>query len=290
MSTPILSTEVNASELASAIGAKLIGKDLKISCVRSINNLANNCLAFSRADFLSSVCEATVIAPMSLSNRDDSVSIIVSNNPRLDFARALLWLRDKVGFSRPGDVPRIDSSVSIGKNCVIGQGVVIDGGTVIGNNVTITDGVRIGKNCVIKSCAVIGEDGFGFERDEEGMPLRLIHLGNVVIGDDVEVGSFTTVCRGTLDDTVIEDHAKIDDHVHIAHNVKVRSGAMVIACAEVSGGVEIGERAWIGPNSSTIQKVKIGENALIGIAANVLKDVPPGATIIGNPGKKLQRQ
>lgn len=289
MTSPILSSPVNASELALALGAELLGQDLPICTVRSIGNLADNCLAFSRAEFLASESKAVVISPKPSSTAVGNVSIIVSKSPRLDFARALLWLRSKVGFLRPMGSPVMDDSVCVGMNCVIGQGVEIGSGTVIGNNVTITDGVTIGKNCVIKSCAVIGEDGFGFERDEEGMPLRLVHLGSVVIGDDVEVGSFTTVCRGTLDDTLIEDHVKIDDHVHIAHNVKIRRGAMVIACAEVSGGVEIGERAWVGPNSAIIQKVKIGSDALVGIAANILKDIPAGATVVGNPGKKLER-
>lgn len=289
MSTSILLSEIKASELAVAIGSELIGQDFMISSVRSISSLSESCLAFSKAGCENLSCSATVIAPRPLSDQTSGVSIIVSNSPRLDFARALLWIKEKVGFRRPSEQPIIDESVIVGQNCAIGLGVEIGPGTVVGNNVTIADNVKIGSGCVIKSCAVIGEDGFGFERDENGMPLRLVHLGGVIIGNDVEVGSFTTVCRGTLDNTIIEDFAKIDDHVHIAHNVKVGCGAMVIACAEISGGVEIGARAWVGPNSSTIQKIKIGADSLIGIAANVLKNVPSGATIVGNPGKVLQR-
>lgn len=118
----------------------------------------------------------------------------------------------------------------------LNKGVVVGAETVIENNVVVGAGVEIGARCVVKSGAVIGEDGFGFERDELGRPIRLIHLGSVVIGDDVEIGSLATVCRGTLGNTVIEDFAKIDDHVHIAHNVVVRTAALITACAEVSGG------------------------------------------------------
>lgn len=148
---------------------------------------------------------------------------------------------------------------------------------------------RIDECCVIKSCAVIGEGGFGFERDEPGTPVRLVHLGTIIIGNNVEIGGLTTVCRGTLGNTIIEDFVKIDDHVHIDHNVKVGQAAMVIACAEVSGGVEVGEQSWIGPNASVIQQVQIGVKAVVGIGANVIKDVENDATVAGNPAKPLER-
>lgn len=165
---------------------------------------------------------------------------------------------------------------------------MIGADSLIHNNVVIGDGVRVGARCVIKSGAVIGEEGFGFERDELGRPIRLIHLGSVLIGDDVEIGSLTTVCRGTLDDTVIEDFSKIDDHVHIAHNVRVGRSALITACAEVSGGAVIGDEAWLGPNVSVIQKVRIGGKSLVGIGSNVIRDVPLGATVAGNPAKVLK--
>jgi len=183
----------------------------------------------------------------------------------------------------------VDPSARIGQGVVLGNGVEIGRNTVIHHNVVIGDDVIIGDNCVIKSCAVIGEDGFGFERDEDGIPIRLVHLGRVIIGNDVEIGSLTTVCRGTLGDTIIHDHVKVDDHVHIAHNVVVHMGAMIIACAEVSGGVEIGAQAWVGPNSSVIQKLKIGEKSTVGIGANVIRAVEAGAVVAGNPARTLSK-
>ncbi len=88
----------------------------------------------------------------------------------------------------------------------------------------------------MKSGSVIGEMGFGFERDEAGIPLRMAHLESVEIGNRVEIGSLNTVCRGTLNSTVIEDDVKTDDHVHIAHNCRVRRGAMLTAAVVLSGG------------------------------------------------------
>lgn len=141
----------------------------------------------------------------------------------------------------------------------------------------------------MKSNTVIGEDGFGFVRDDDGTPLRMPHLGTVVIGDRVEIGSLNTICRATLGQTVVENDVKTDDHVHIAHNCIIRSGALITACAELSGGVIVGRNAWIGPNSSVIQKVEIGENSFVGIGSNVTKPVQRDATVAGNPARVLNK-
>ncbi|HOR79006.1 MAG TPA: hypothetical protein PLG04_09505 [Anaerolineaceae bacterium] len=161
----------------------------------------------------------------------------------------------------------------------------------MGSNVRIHAGAAIrsftevGDNTIIRENAVIGSEGFGFERDTDGTPIRLPHLGGVQIGRDVEIGVFTAVCAGTIDPTVIEDDVKVDNLVHIAHNCVVEKGAMVIACAELSGSARVGQRSWVGPNASVIESRRIGEGATVGIGAVVIKDVEPGATVAGNPAK-----
>jgi UDP-3-O-[3-hydroxymyristoyl] glucosamine N-acyltransferase len=97
------------------------------------------------------------------------------------------------------------------------------------------------------------------------------------------------VCRGTLGDTVLRDGCKVDDHVHIAHNVDVGEYAFVIACAEVSGGVRIGQRAWIAPNASILNQLTIGADAVVGLGGVVVKSVPDGTVVAGNPAKQLSR-
>lgn len=215
--------------------------------------------------------------------------ILLSDTPRLDFARALSILESMVGFVWASDDPLVHPSVRLGQHVVLGRGVKIGEGSVVNHHVVIGDEVVIGNRCVIKSGAVIGEEGFGFERDSHGHALRLPHLGSVRIGDDVEVGSLTTVCRGTLGDTVLRDGCKIDDHVHIAHNVDIGEDAFVIACAEVSGGVKIGPRAWIAPNAALLNQLTIGADAVVGLGAVVVKSVPDGAVVAGNPAKPLNR-
>lgn len=104
----------------------------------------------------------------------------------------------------------------------------------------------------------------------------------------VEIGNFTTIARGTLDNTIIHSHVKIDNLVHIAHNCIIGENSMVVACAEVSGSAIVGKNCWLGVGCSTMQKIRIGENSIIGIGAVVLEDVAPGAVMAGNPAKVIR--
>jgi UDP-3-O-[3-hydroxymyristoyl] glucosamine N-acyltransferase len=235
------------------------------------------------------VAETVVITTLEFGKRvvESGCLAIISENPRLDFARALTWLEVCCGFHWSTETPWVHPTASLGANVVLGQGVRIGANTRIMNNVVIGNEVIIGSNCIIKSGAVIGEEGFGFERGADGKAVRLPHIGGVVIEDDVEVGSLTTVCRGTLSDTRLGRGAKVDDHVHIAHNVLVGEDSFVIACAEVSGGVVIGQGAWIAPCATIMNQVTIGDRAVIGLGAVVLKNVDAGQVVVGNPGKPL---
>lgn len=280
---------VYARQVAEACGLELIGANLPITNVDSLSRVGDGSLCFAKLALPEPIASQCVLIAQSAAPYV-APSVMVAENPRLAFAKALDFLEREIGFRRPLQKPSVDSTARVSPHAVLGLGVVIGPNTVINHFVVIGEGVQIGRSCVVKSGAVIGEDGFGFERDQQGLPIRLVHLGSVRIGNHVEIGSLTTVCRGTLADTVIEDFAKIDDHVHIAHNCRVGVGAMVVACAEVSGGVVLGKGAWVGPNASIIQQLKIGENSLIGIGSNVLRDVPDGITVAGNPARVLQHQ
>lgn len=177
---------------------------------------------------------------------------------------------------------RIFPGSQIHRDAQIGEGSVVFPGNVIGPKVTI------GKRAAIRPCSAIGFSGYGIFRGADNRNAHLPHVGGVLIGDDVEIGSFTTVCAGTIHPTVIEDTAKIDDHVHIAHNCQIGEGARVIAHAEVSGSVIVERNAWLAPNVSILEGTRIGENAFVGIAANVTKDVPPNMLVVGNPAKVLR--
>lgn len=279
---------VSAAELAIALGLKCQGGDFVFKEIRSLNDQTPEALCFSKNVLVDEGdASRVVIAPPGSVSAHGAV--LYANNPRLAFTKALRWLESENLFESTDKLPQVHPTAKISPLAYIGKGVVVGRGSTVGNFVVLADGVKIGEYCVIKSGSVIGENGFGFERDEDGRPLRIPHLGSVVLGDRVEIGSLNTVCKGTLGNTIVGDDVKTDDHVHIAHNCIIHSGVLLTACVELSGGVEIMENAWVGPNSSVIQKAKIGANAFVGIGANVTKNVESGDVVAGNPAKVLRK-
>ena len=221
--------------------------------------------------------------------------IIAVADPRREFARTV------TKFSR-GERSRtihrsahIDPSARIGRNVSIGPGayvateVVIGDDCVIGPNAVLLEGTRLGESSVVGPSSTIGYVGFGYAREDDGQPLLVPHTGGVEIGSFVEIGANTCIDRGTIEDTVLEDYVKVDNLVHIAHNCHVGEGAFVIATSILCGGVQIGPRAWIAPNSSLKEHVSVGADAVVGLAAVVLRDVPDGAVVFGNPAREVPR-
>ena len=226
---------------------------------------------------------------------EENNTIIKSDNARLDFAKILKLILDKTKIDREytssGNFVTIGENVKIGKNVVIEPFVFIDHDVTIGDGSALKTGCRIrqyvtiGKNVIIGENSVIGAQGFGIETDEEGKTIRIPHLGGVVIKDNVEVGALTSVVGGTIEPTIIESNAMIDDLNHIAHNCQIGQGTLITGCAEVSGSVEIGEKSYIAPNSTLRSGISLGRNCFIGQGANVIGDVPDGTTVFGNPAK-----
>lgn len=194
--------------------------------------------------------------------------------------------------------PSIDPSVIIDKNAIIGENVYIGPNCVIGKsrigenciidaNVCIYDEVTIGPNCMIKAGAVLGGVGFGFEKDENGDLFRFPQIGRLIIGNNVEIGSNTTIDRGALSDTRIGDFTKINNLCHIAHNNIIGKNVIIAGCVNISGSNIIEDNVLLAPNSSIRGWLKVGEGATIGMGAVVTKNVPKGETWIGNPARKL---
>lgn len=224
-------------------------------------------------------------------------SYIFVEKPRFEFARIGNFLLDKLskevkyinmGSYIKSENCEINHDVVIEPYAFIGNNVKIGSGTIIMTGAKIRDNVTIGENCIIRENCVIGGYGFGLEKDYEGNNYRIPHIGGVIIEDNVEVGALTTVCSGTIKPTIIKKYAKIDDHVHIAHNCVIEENCIITACAEVSGSVYIGKNCWLAPNTSIINGISIGENCTVGMGSVVTKGLDSNKIVVGPMAEELE--
>jgi UDP-3-O-[3-hydroxymyristoyl] glucosamine N-acyltransferase len=176
----------------------------------------------------------------------------------------------------------------IGPNTFIGRCTIGRGSILYGNN-HLYDGVRLGEDVIIHAGTVIGADGFGYHPGPDKEWLKFEHQGGVIIGNGVEIGANTCIDRGALGDTTIGDGTKIDNLVHIAHNVQVGRHCLIIAHAMIGGSCVIGDHAWIAPHAAIMQKTQIGHDATAGLGAVVLTNIPAGETWAGLPARKLEK-
>jgi len=225
----------------------------------------------------------------------DDKTLVAVDRPRLWFIRcmnAFFAQKIEAGIHPTAVVGKncqIAQDVYIGPYVAIGNEVAIGSGTIVHSGVHIHDRVKIGKNVVLKSGCIIGSDGFGFERNDEGVFERFPHAGGVIIEDDVEVGANTCVDRGTLSDTIIGKGTKIDNLVHVAHNVVIGQHCVIIALAMIGGGAKIGDGAWIAPTACVRDGIVIGKRALVGMGAVATKNVDDDDIVIGVPAKSIKK-
>jgi UDP-3-O-[3-hydroxymyristoyl] glucosamine N-acyltransferase len=280
-----ITKSINAHELSSALNLEVVGDKLQnILDVDSLNNNNSNVLTFSNK-LSEKTLSGIVIGFLS----QGSQTLIISDNPRFDFCRALKFLIENSFLTLSLPATEIHQTAIIADSAQIESGVVIGENTVIEHNVVLHKGTKIGANCIIRANTVIGAQGFGFEKGLDGCWLRFPHLGQVIIHDNVEIGALNSLCVGAIGNTVISSGVKTDNLVHIAHNCSVGKNTILTACTELSGGVILGDNVWIGPNSSTMQKVKIGNNVMVGLASTVTKNIEDGLVVMGSPARVLRK-
>lgn len=196
---------------------------------------------------------------------------------------------------------QIREGVKIGPNCYVGPNVMIGENTTIYPNVTILDESTIGKNttiwpgavvrerchigndCIIHPNATIGADGFGFRPDPEKGLVKIPQIGNVIIGNNVEIGANSSVDRGKFSSTVLGDGCKIDNLVQIGHNSKLGMFCIMAGNSGLAGSVTLGNGVIIGGSASIKDHTTIGDGAIIGAGSGVAADVPAGKTVLGYP-------
>jgi UDP-3-O-[3-hydroxymyristoyl] glucosamine N-acyltransferase len=173
---------------------------------------------------------------------------------------------------------RIEAHVVVGAGCTIGEDSVLH------PHVTLYRGVRVGARCVVHSGVRLGSDGFGYVF-MDGAHRKVPQVGGCHVGDDVEIGANSTIDRGSIGDTVIGDGTKIDNLVHLGHNVRVGRHAIIVAQVGVSGSTSIGDGAVVAGQAGIGGHLTIGARARVGAQAGVTADVAPGETVSGYPAR-----
>ncbi|HEX9220953.1 MAG TPA: UDP-3-O-(3-hydroxymyristoyl)glucosamine N-acyltransferase [Gemmatimonadaceae bacterium] len=215
---------------------------------------------------------------------EESTKAGIASTARIGRA-AILGQRLSVGeYAIIGANAKLGDEVVIGPHCVVGDGVSIGDGARLWPEVTIYSGATIGARTIIHSGARIGCDGFGYVfRDGEHQ--KIPHVGRCLIGDDVEIGANTTIDRGSIDDTVVGNGTKIDNLVHIAHNVRVGEKCLIMAQVGVAGSVTIGDGAILAGQAGIGGHLSIGAGARLAAQAGVFGDIPAGETWSGYPAR-----
>jgi UDP-3-O-[3-hydroxymyristoyl] glucosamine N-acyltransferase len=216
---------------------------------------------------------------------NQNTQLVFLENPRLAFVHFV----NKVKNQSPAGAQR----ATIGDNCRIGELAVVGGNCTIGNDVVIEARVslkncRIGDGCVIQSGTSIGSDGFAYERYPDGRLERFPHLGQVILGKNVEVSANCSIARGSLGDTVIGDGTKLDALVHVAHNVQIGRDCQLAAGTIIGGSTTVGDSCWTGLNSTLKNQIRVGSYVLVAAGACVIGDVPDNDVVAGVPAKSIK--
>ena len=183
-----------------------------------------------------------------------------------------------------GDGTQIGDRAWIGSHCVIGPGVKLGDDVRLHASVTLCSGTELGHRVVVHPGARIGSDGFGYVF-RDGHHAKIPHVGRCLIGDDVEIGANTTIDRGSIDDTVVGAGTKIDNLVHVAHNVRIGRLCLLMAQVGIAGSVRIEDGAILAGQVGVNGHVVIGPRATVGAQAGVFGDIPGGETWSGYPAR-----
>lgn len=260
------------------------------------SDIDENCIYWisdKKLDLQHTISFGTIICSRNLTHFHPNCTYIVVDNPRLAFKDVVFTHFDVRSTPFISHLAFIHPTARIGKDVVIDHFVVIEEGCVVGDKCIIGSHTVLKRNTVLGKAVKLGSNntiggvGFGYEKDLEGNYGLLPHLGNVEIADFVEVGNNTCIDRAVMGSTKISRHVKVDNLVHIAHGVQIGENSLIIANAMIGGSTIIGKNVWFAPSASVLNKKSIADDAVIGLAAVVIKDVKQGEIIIGNPGKPL---
>lgn len=281
-------------ELSKLINAKLIGDGEAIvdnlSTIQNSNKTSLTFLSNKKYSKYIKTSEAKAfIVHQDFVNEDDKKNFLVSEDPYLSYAMASKLFSpfyndlNNSGIHSTAIVSsdaKIGINVSIGANVYIGPNCVIGDNSCIQPNVSLVCNVKLGSNCNIFPGTVLGSDGFGYAPTKNGY-VKIEQLGSLVIGDNVEIGAGCTIDRGALDDTIIHDGVKLDNQIHIAHNVDLGKNSAIAACCAIAGSTVIGENFRMGGLSGVLGHLSITDNVSVGAHTLITKNISEGGEYIG---------
>ena len=181
-----------------------------------------------------------------------------------------------------GDNVVIGDKTQIYSHCAINDNVIIGSNNLIYNSVVVYHHCQIGNNCIIHATTVIGADGFGFARDENGVYLKMPQNGNVIINDNVEIGASTTIDRGSMGPTIIGKGVKLDNQIQVAHNVEIGENTAMAACSGIAGSAKIGKNCVLAGKVGIVGHLSIADNTTVAASSNITKTIrKPGQIFHG---------
>ena len=303
-----------AGQIADQLNGTVVGnRDVDINTLSKIEEGKKGSLTFlanpKYTEFIYSTnASATIVANDFEPTEKITTTLIKVKDPYSSFTTILELFNDdkskRSGISDKSDIDKsstiskssyVGSYTTIGKNSIVGDNCVIDNQVFIGDNVKIGNNCKIypgtkilndtiiGNNCIIHSSCSIGSDGFGFAPNDDGTYKKIPQTGNVVVGNNVEIGSNSTIDRATIGSTIIKDGVKLDNQIQIAHNVEIGENTAIAAQSGIAGSTKIGKKCMIGGQVGIIGHLKIGDNVKIQAQAGVTSDVESNARITGTP-------
>jgi UDP-3-O-[3-hydroxymyristoyl] glucosamine N-acyltransferase len=297
---------ITSGDLVKKLGGELIGdSNMLINSVASLESAHQNSISFFNNPKYSDLLKTTK-AGVVIVNREDlsfrSGVSIVTDNPYLYFAKVSQLLNPSKSLKK-----EIHKSAIIHPSCKLGKDIYIGPNVVIDENVSIDDGVVIhagsmiepdsvigkasvihphvvikantviGKNCTLYAGCVIGSDGFGYAKDDNKW-LAIPQTGRVILGDNVDIGSNSTIDRGTLDDTIISSGVKIDNLVQIGHNCMIGENTIIAGCVGIAGSAKIGKNCAIGGAAMILGHLSITDNVTISPGSMITRSIKTSGT------------
>ncbi|WP_338993776.1 UDP-3-O-(3-hydroxymyristoyl)glucosamine N-acyltransferase [Fusobacterium animalis] len=274
--------------------------------VSTVLNPKNNSIIFLNKpnldllENLKEIKESVIFLKNTLTVKELEYQNIVKyvDNPRLEFAKFLNFLVKSIKKNKTFKFNHLGyyhgENITIGENVLIepfvrlGNNIKIGNNTIIKSGVIIEDNVIIGENCYIRENSIIGGEDFGIETDIDGSTVRIPHFGGVRIGNNVEIGAGSTVCSGTIEETIVEDYVKVDYSVNVGHNTRIGRGTLICSGALIGGSSTLGNNVFIGMNASIKSKMIIGNNAVIGMGSIICNYINDGEIFTNEMADKLE--